>query len=128
MNGWQNATIVEAFENYADLLYRSFGDRVKRWITFNEPWVTCVLGHGNGEHAPGLVIPDTAPYLCGHNLLKSHGRAYRLYERTYKAVQGGSVGITLDSAFYTAKDPNNDEDVKAAERAVTFKVSLTHTI
>lgn len=125
VNGWQNPTIVQAFENYADLLYSRFGDRVTRWITFNEPWVTCVMGHGSGVHAPGIIEPATAPYLCAHNLLKSHGTAYRLYERTYKTSQGGSVGITLDSAFYSPLDPNNDEDVAAAERAVLFKVKYT---
>lgn len=122
VNGWQNETIVNEFENYANLLYSNFGDRVKRWITFNEPWVTCVLGHGNGEHAPGISAPATAPYLCAHNILKSHALAYRLYGRTYRAVQNGTVGITLDSAHYAPKDSSNDEDVKAAERAVLFKV------
>lgn len=125
VNGWQNDTIIDEFEAYANLLYSNFGDRVKRWITFNEPWVTCVLGHGNGEHAPGIVQPATAPYLCAHNILRSHARAYRLYESTYNATQIGAVGITLDSAYYEARDPSNEEDVAAAERAVMFKVKYT---
>lgn len=128
LNGWQNATIVDEFVNYANLLFSSFGDRVTRWITFNEPWVTCVLGHGNGEHAPGIVEPATAPYLCAHNVLRSHARVYRLYQTTYNATQHGAVGITLDSAYYEAKDPSNADDVLAAERAVTFKVNIQHLI
>lgn len=82
------------------------------------------MGYGNGEHAPGVVEPATAPYLCAHNILKSHARAYRLYQSSFKASQGGEVGITLDSAFYTARNPDNEEDVKAAERAVMFKVKI----
>ncbi|KAG4070575.1 hypothetical protein HA402_011962 [Bradysia odoriphaga] len=120
-NGWQNETIVNAYEEYANLLFSNFGDRIKKWITFNEPWVTCEMGHGSGDHAPGIKQPATAPYLCAHNVLRSHGRVYRLYERTYKAAQNGLVGITLDSAYYTPKNADNEEDVKAAERAVTFK-------
>ena len=34
---------VEDFENFADVLFANFGDRVKDWMTFNEPWVTCFM-------------------------------------------------------------------------------------
>jgi beta-glucosidase/6-phospho-beta-glucosidase/beta-galactosidase len=41
--------------HYADLAFKSFGDRVKTWITFNEPQLICDLGYNIGVHAPGLV-------------------------------------------------------------------------
>lgn len=122
VNGWQNETIVDEFEAYANLLYDKFGDRVKKWITFNEAYVVCVLGHSYGAHAPGVKQPATAPYKCAHNVLKSHGRAYRLYERNYKASQKGLVGITIDSGWYEPLDPTNPLDVAATERTLHFKV------
>lgn len=128
MNGWQNDTIVDEFEAYANLLYSRFGDRVLRWITFNEAYVVCVLGHSDGVHAPGIVEPATASYICAHNVLKCHGRAYRLYERTYKATQKGFVGITIDSGWYEPLDPQNPLDVDAAERTRQFKVNDTHSL
>ncbi|ODM94351.1 Lactase-phlorizin hydrolase [Orchesella cincta] len=120
VGGWTNETVVQHFENYARLAYSYFGDRVKQWITLNEPFVVCQLGHGDGVHAPGHTSP-VEPYLCAHNILKSHASAYRLYERDFKESQGGQVGVTLDSGWYEPEDPNNPDHVEAAERAVLFK-------
>jgi len=119
--GWLNETVVTAFEGYADLLYARFGDRVKRWITINEPWVVCVMGFSYGVDAPGIREPATAPYRCSHNIIKSHAKAYRLYEKTYKAIHNGTVGITLDSGWFEPRDPNNASDVEAAQRAQLFR-------
>ena len=42
--GWHNeSAVVENFADYARLLYGNFGDRVKKWITFNEVWTFCGL-------------------------------------------------------------------------------------
>jgi beta-glucosidase/6-phospho-beta-glucosidase/beta-galactosidase len=42
-NGFVDARIVDDFVNFADTLFAAFGDRVKDWMTFNEPWITCAL-------------------------------------------------------------------------------------
>ncbi len=54
IGGWPNEDLVQHFENYARLAYQRFGDRVKLWITFNEPFVSCMHGYGYGSHAPGI--------------------------------------------------------------------------
>jgi beta-glucosidase/6-phospho-beta-glucosidase/beta-galactosidase len=53
IGGWPNEELIEHFTDYARLAYQSFGDRVKYWITFNEPFVVCQLGYAYGTHAPG---------------------------------------------------------------------------
>ncbi len=58
VGGWQNETIVNEFEAYANLLYSRFGDRVKRWITFNEAYVVCVLGHSDGKILSKIFTAD----------------------------------------------------------------------
>ena len=52
--GWPHIGTVRAFVDYADVVTRHLGDRVKRWITHNEPWCTAFLGHHEGVHAPGF--------------------------------------------------------------------------
>ncbi|MCX7656629.1 MAG: family 1 glycosylhydrolase, partial [Treponemataceae bacterium] len=52
--GWTNRDTVAAFAEYVDQVTRSLGDRVKHWITFNEPWVASICGNLLGVHAPGL--------------------------------------------------------------------------
>ncbi len=52
--GWQNRDTAHWFADYAHLTVRRLGDRVKHWATFNEPNAACVLGYGEGVHAPGI--------------------------------------------------------------------------
>lgn len=35
--GWLSEDIIPKFDAYADLCFDKFGDRVKTWITFNDP-------------------------------------------------------------------------------------------
>lgn len=121
VGGWTNETIVQHFGDYTRLLYGNFGNRVKRWITFNEAWVFCVQGYGDGQHAPGIINISTEPYQCIHNVLKSHGTAYRIYDGEFRAVQQGQVGITLDATWYEPKNASDPADVEAAERTMVFR-------
>jgi lactase-phlorizin hydrolase len=121
IGGWLSEEVAHHFADYSRILYRNYGDRVKLWLTFNEPAVFCGLGYGNGAHAPGYSNdPDVKPYLCGHTLLKAHGLAYRIYESEFKAHQNGKVGITLNTNWNEPKDPNNTEHVEASHRAQQF--------
>lgn len=61
------------------------------------------------------------PYQCVHNILKAHGKTYRLYESDFKTQQRGYVGITLDTYWYEPASDNLN-DTAAAERALQFHV------
>jgi len=72
--GWRNRDTAERFGDYAALCFEHFGDRVRYWVTQNEPWIVAVLGHELGVHAPGEQ--DVAGSVrAAHHLLLSHGRA-----------------------------------------------------
>jgi beta-glucosidase len=109
-DGWANRAIVGAFEKYADVVSRRLGDRVKHWITHNEPWCTSFLGNHIGNHAPGL---HEGPALAvAHHVLLSHGRTVPVLRAN---SAGASVGITLNfSPAYPASD--SAEDQAAARR------------
>lgn len=53
VGGWENETIVQRFKEYADVLFQRLGDKVKFWITLNEPFVIANQGYGYGTSAPG---------------------------------------------------------------------------
>ncbi|CAG0891180.1 unnamed protein product [Cyprideis torosa] len=121
--GWLSPDAWDWFEEYADVMFEALGDRVKLWITFNEPWVSAVLGYGNGAHAPGFTNEGEFPYIAGHNMLKSHGRAYRLYQSKYAAEQNGLIGISLNLGDgYAIPDDDTVENVEAAERNIQFNL------
>jgi len=89
--GWAARETVQAFVEYADVVTRRLGDRVKHWITHNEPWCTAFLGHHEGNHAPGIRNYKTSLQVC-HHLLLSHGQAVPVIKRN---VADAQVGITL---------------------------------
>lgn len=119
LGGFTNEAIVDYFEDYADLAFKSFGDRVKTWIIFNEPSIFCSYFYGAGWLSPVIkTLPGISEYLCGHNALKANAVAYRLYQKRYASRFGGQLGVSLNANFYYS-DTNNDDDVK---RALEFEV------
>ncbi len=74
MGGWPNREIAKYFVDLADVTSRTLGDRVKNWITHNEPWCTAMLSHQVGLHAPGKKDWQQA-LSAAHTVLLSHGMA-----------------------------------------------------
>lgn len=89
LGGWPNELIADYFEDYAKVVFDNFGDRVKYWLTFNEPYNFCYHGYGIQMKAPALNMSGIADYLCAHTVLKAHARVYHLYNTTYKDTQRG---------------------------------------
>src|SRR5919205_868154 len=86
--------------------YDRLGDRVRHWITHNEPWVHAWIGHAWGHHAPGRTS-ETDAVAAAHHLLLSHGWAAEALRRV---APGAQVGITLNLAHsYPATDSPEDE-------------------
>jgi beta-glucosidase len=109
--GWTSRATAEAFANYADVVSRRIGDRVRHWITHNEPWCVSMLGYGLGIHAPGRT--DRAQALAAaHHVLLSHGMAVPVLRA---ASPGGEVGITLNFTPAQAASPSA-ADQAAAQR------------
>ncbi len=78
--GWFNRDTAYRFAEYADLAATALGDRVKMWITLNEPFVHTVFGHAFGIHAPGEArmfdaLPTAHHQLLGHGLAVTALRA-----------------------------------------------------
>jgi beta-glucosidase len=96
--GWTVRSTAEAFVEYADALSAKLGDRVKHWITHNEPWCASFLSYQHGEHAPGWR-DGRAAILAAHHLLLSHGWAVPVLRQN---SPGAQVGITLN---LTAAEP-----------------------
>jgi beta-glucosidase len=90
--GWPVRETAEAFAEYAEAVVARLGDRVSRWITQNEPWVSSWLGYATGQDAPGRTSVADA-VAAGHHLLLSHGLALEVIRRD---APGAQVGIAVD--------------------------------
>jgi len=96
---------VADYTNYARVVFKAFGSKVKHWITFNEPWCSAILGFNTGLFAPGRTSDRTKSpegdssrecWIVGHNILVAHGAAVKIYREEFKERDGGEIGITLN--------------------------------
>jgi beta-glucosidase len=105
--GWGARDTADEFAAYAAAVAGRLGDRVRHWITHNEPWVVATGGHEDGVHAPGHRDPGEALRVA-HHILLSHGRAVEAVRET---VPGAEVGITLNLApIWPASSGEADRD------------------
>ncbi|XP_022954961.1 beta-glucosidase 45-like isoform X2 [Cucurbita moschata] len=126
---WLNPQVQEDFRYYADICFKSFGDRVKYWVTFNEPNVQVIRGYRKGTFPPSRCSSsfgkckhgDSArePLVAAHNIILSHAAAVNTYRSKYQAKQGGVIGVVINAVWH---EPISDsfEDISAAERAHSF--------
>lgn len=91
--GWPVRSTAEAFVEYTDVITRALGDRVKNWMTHNEPAVVANLGYLIGEHAPGIKDNLVATVQTAHHLLLSHGWAVPVIRQN---SPNSEVGIVLN--------------------------------
>ena len=75
--GWLNPDSPDWFAEYAKVVVENFSDRVKHFITFNEPQVFIGFGCITGTHAPGLKMSLSEIIPMAHNVLIAHGKAVK---------------------------------------------------
>jgi beta-glucosidase len=118
--GWLNRDSAAWFAEYTDVVARRLSDRVKLWVTQNEPQVFMGLGHLQGTHAPGDKLPLRDFLLASHNSLRAHGRGVQ----ALRAAARGPLSVGYVVAT-TPGEPASDrpEDLEAA-RAGQWQVAV----
>ncbi|KAK3037674.1 hypothetical protein RJ639_030618 [Escallonia herrerae] len=87
--GFLSPKIVADFQDFANLCFERFGDRVKHWITLNEPWTFAVTSYDYGTTAPGRCSTwrnnnctggdsATEPYIVTHYQILAHAAAAKV--------------------------------------------------
>ncbi len=107
--GWLNDESPKWFEEYAVAVAQLLGDRVKHFMTINEPQCFIELGHFSGVHGPFLKLQRSEVLKAAHNVLKANGLA----ERALRAHCKGEIKVGFAMA-YSASMPYKEEDLDAA--------------
>ncbi len=111
--GFLNRDIADIFADYTNIVVSKFSDRVKHWITLNEP--QCFIGHGLqlGLHAPFLKLTQRDVYAGVHNALLCHGKSVQAIRAASK--QDAIIGFSPVGA---GRSPATDkiEDIEAAKK------------
>lgn len=105
--GWLNRDITQHFAEYTEKMVARLGDRVKHWITHNEPWCIATLGYRKGEHAPGMKDPRSG-WIAAHHVLLSHGLAMQAIRSARSDLKAGIV-LNLTPG-YAASDSLPDQE------------------
>lgn len=110
--GWLNDDSVKWFAEYAAKVSELFSDRVKNFITLNEPQCF-IAGHFTGVHAPGLEMSYKDIFQMCHNVLKAHGAAViALRENAKQPIKIGYA--PTGPVFYPASE--DPADIEAARK------------
>jgi beta-glucosidase len=104
--GWSSRPTAEAFVEYTEAVVARLGDRVRCWITHNEPWVYAWIGHAWGEHAPGRTS-ETDAVAVAHHLLLSHGWATQAIRNASPDAQVG-ISLNLAQAYPASASPEDE--------------------
>lgn len=128
-NGFISPKIVKDFENYAELCFKLFGDRVKHWITFNEPFITSSSGYYEGTNPPQRCRDrkrckegsDLEIYLATHYQILSHAKASDIYKKKYRNIQKGVIGISLN-CDWNEPYSNKPQDQASIYRYLDFQL------
>ena len=110
--GWTDRRTAKAFADYAEVVIDRLGDRVRTWMTLNEPYVSASRGHVSGHHAPGLR-DASAGLAAAHHLLLGHGLAV---QRIRSVAPQAEAGIVLN---FTPVEPATPSPADTELAAVT---------
>jgi beta-glucosidase len=114
--GWGSRETALRFADYAELMGRRLGDRLKSLVTHNEPWCTATMGHEWGQFAPGLRDPALAAQVS-HHLLLSHGLALRAMRAAGVACP---LGIVLNQSSVSTASDSPEDAAKARTEYARF--------
>ncbi|KAL7103590.1 hypothetical protein ACP275_08G189000 [Erythranthe tilingii] len=132
--GWLSPLMQEEFVHLAETCFKYFADRVKYWITINEPNLFSEMGYERATYPPARCSPpfgncatgnsDSEPLIVAHNMLLGHAKAAKLYRDQFKSKVDGLMSIAVCAFMYTPMT-DNVYDKEAAKRALAFNVAWT---
>lgn len=106
IGGWPARDLIHHFSDFANLMSEKLGDRVKHWITHNEPWCTSYKGYIDGEFPPGIKNDYSKFFSTSHHLLLSHGMSIPIIRENSKNCQ---IGITLNLCPAEPASPSKED-------------------
>ncbi|PWU69425.1 GH1 family beta-glucosidase [Gracilibacillus dipsosauri] len=115
--GWNNRETIDAFVNYAELMFKEFDGKIKHWLTLNEPWCISFLSNYIGVHAPGNEDLQLATQIS-HHLLVAHGRTVKKFREIGIEGQIGFAPNTTWLEPYSTRQ----EDIDACNREIGWYI------
>lgn len=116
--GWKSESTIGYFEEYTRVVVDALSDRVKYWITFNEPQCFLMNGYMTGVHAP-----FKSNYLCLNKISNIFMRTNYVAVKTIRerAKKNPLVGLSFSSGAYIPKDEKDPMSIEKAKHDTFYK-------
>ncbi|KAB8125595.1 beta-glucosidase [Gracilibacillus oryzae] len=115
--GWNNRETIDAFVQYAELMFNEFSGKIKSWLTLNEPWCISFLSNYIGAHAPGNKDLQLATQIS-HHLLVAHGLTVKKFRNL--GIEG-KIGFAPNTTWLEPYS-NRQEDIDACNREIGWYI------
>ncbi len=100
--GWKNEAIIDLYVEYVKVMVDALSDKVRYFITFNEPQCFIGLGHSSGCHAPFEKLNDTEIEVMTRNVMLAHGKAVQAIRE--RAKQPVKIGFAPTCPIFLPQD------------------------
>lgn len=117
LGGWENPQVVDWFEQYTDVVTTALGEKVKYWMTFNEPQLFIGAGLNAGVFAPFEKKSTEALMRISKNVYLAHGKAVRVIRRN---CRNSFVGMAPTGEIVIPRDQKAESIEKA--KILTFSM------
>ncbi len=114
--GWLNRDSAQWFAEYAEVVVRRLGDRVKHWFTLNEPQCSIGFGYWDGVFAPGYKLAWAEVLKAAHHQLLAHGRAVQAIRAASPGPCQVGLAPVAQNLYYPVSE--SAEDIEAARQAM----------
>jgi beta-glucosidase len=111
VGGMTKRASVDRLVDYGATLMRRYGDRVKNWITINEPTIYAFFGYATGQFPPSRKNDLRGMLHSLHHLLLAHCRLCGAFP---SLVPAGRVGLSHSFLWVSPADPSREKDKQAA--------------
>jgi len=112
--GWLQPESSDWFARYAATVVDRLSDRVRHWLTLNEPQIFVGKGYQEGCHAPGERLPFAQVLTVGHHVLLAHGKAVQAIRS--RARRPAVVGCALAPDRVAVPASEAPQDIQAARQ------------
>ncbi|MGL4647729.1 MAG: 6-phospho-beta-galactosidase [Mycoplasmoidaceae bacterium] len=114
---WFNKQTIKDFEKYADVCFKEFGSKIRKWASFNEPFVYNADKYIYGESPPNEVGDVGKTMQALHNMMVAHAKVVLSYKQKGLPYKIGIVHVMQPKYPF---DPNDEKDCLAAKRATVL--------
>jgi beta-glucosidase len=128
LGGWLHPDSPQWFARFAEAAVTRLSDRVRHWITFNEPQIFVGMGYQDGTHAPGERLDFSKVLAVAHNVLLAHGAAAQVIRS--RAHRPPAIGYCLAPSPVPVPATESPQDIGAARAVfggITEKTCLNTT-